>query len=328
MNNTKRTPPSTPIKQTATSTENLINSPILEIAEPADNPNKKRKADTVASSNVERQVMGDDMKKFLETMSQTISQNVKQDTSKLALLMKRDMGSLSQSLKQDIGTVCTKVDRVELKIGGVELKVDEMREEVTKQINHLHAKLADTNDMVMKNSEDVTNIKWQLNELEQMNLAARMDITGVEEEQVIGDIKDVAISAIRSCGIAAIKTTDIVAAFARKPKGYEKPIITAIFISAERKSEIMRIKLANKKPTTIYFGHTMTPATRTIFRRAKIMAKAVGAKTVYVSGGKVVVAFEGGRKIWVSSEADIAGYELPERREEVEPEAEPVPMLT
>lgn len=348
MNNTKRTPTKPNTRATAPLTAKLLAIPAHEIAEPADRHNNKRKSDHIdpinpgESSDAKRKAMGENMKELFEKMSQNINLNMTQTINTFSQVVKKDMKSMSQDLKQDMkkdsqdlklelkqdmGTVCAKVDRVQRKIDDVEQKVDEMRGKITQQIDHLHEKLAATNDQVSKNSDDVTNINWKLNELEQMNLAARMDITGVEEEQVTGDIKSVAISIIRNCGITTIEPADIVAAFARKPKGYDNPIITAIFASAERKSEIMRSKLANKTPTTIYFGHTMTPATRIIFRRAKIMAKHVGAKTVYVSSGKVVVAFDGGRKIWISS-ADIAGYELPlPERREVEPVTDTEDML-
>lgn len=209
------------------------------------------------------------------------------------------------SMHGQIGLIGVKIDRVEQ-------KVDEMHTDFDIRFDNVNDKIAKITDQVEKNTDDVASINWRLNELQQLSLAAKMDITGVEESRLDGDVKSVVISVIESFGIA-IQPTDIIAAFTRKPKGLDKTIITAIFSSADRKSEVMKLKFANKKHTNIYFAHTMTPETRTIFMRARVMAKSTGAKTVYVAGGKVVVAYEGGKKIWVT-EADIAGHVLPEKR--------------
>jgi hypothetical protein len=186
-------------------------------------------------------------------------------------------------------------------------KMNELRGELGLKFDDIDNRFDSIESTVKKTSDDVSTLTAKMNAIEQDKLSAYMDITGVEQsviDPMKSDASKLARYVITSLGIV-LNADDIHHAYLKKLEKSGKTVIVVAFNSKDKKLEIMKKKRDRKALSSIYFDHSMTPATRWIYIQAKKKAKTINAKFVSIRHGSVHIIMNDGRKIKLSSTADL-----------------------
>lgn len=78
-----------------------------------------------------------------------------------------------------------------------------------------------------------------------------------------------------------------------------------VFSDYDEKMKIIKSKRESKDAKNIYFDHAMTPSTRKLLMTAKRRVKEIGAKSAFLSRGRVFVAHDETSKIRINTFDDI-----------------------
>lgn len=199
-------------------------------------------------------------------------------------------------------------------------KINELRGELGLKFDDIDTRFDNIESTVKKTSDDMNTLTAKMNAIEQDKLSAYMDITGVEQsviDQMKSDASKLARYVITSLGIM-LNADEIHHAYLKKLGKSGKTVIVVAFNSKDKKLETMKKKREKKAPSSIYFDHSMTSATRWIYIQAKKKAKTINAKFVSIRYGFVHIIMNDGRKIKLNSTADLEKLDVMSSREEMQ----------
>lgn len=186
-------------------------------------------------------------------------------------------------------------------------KFEEMRNEVNSKIDNANARIDVIATDVEKINDDVDILKSKLNDLDQDKFLDFMDITGISES-VAKQFKSEAIALAHEI-IKGYKInydrSIIKRAYIREIKLLNKFVLVVVFSDYDEKMKIIKSKRDLNDPGTIFFDHSMTPSTRKLLMTAKRRVKEIGARSAFLSRGRVFVAPNETSKIRINTFDDI-----------------------
>lgn len=186
-------------------------------------------------------------------------------------------------------------------------KFEEMKNEVNAKIDNANSRIDVIATDVEKLNDDVDILKWKFNDLEQEKLLHYMDITGIDEstaKQYKSDAVSLAHAIFKSFKILYDHSI-VQRAYIREIKALKKFILVVVFSDYDEKMKIIKLKRESNDPRKIYFDHSMTPSNRKLLMAAKRRVKEIGAKSAFLSRGRVFVAPDEANKIRINTFADI-----------------------
>jgi hypothetical protein len=170
-------------------------------------------------------------------------------------------------------------------------KIDELRENVTTQVNSVKDELTKVANKVDKHEGAINILRRQMNDMDQTKFETHMEIAGIVKAEIEKNRADIATFAknIITGYYKNLSNDSIREAFVRDTPKADFSVIVVIFASADMKNAVMKKKRETKDGTKIYFDDRVTSTTRALFMKAKETAKAIGAKKASLNHGKVSI---------------------------------------
>jgi hypothetical protein len=186
-------------------------------------------------------------------------------------------------------------------------KIDELRDDVTAQVNSVKDEVAKVVMKVDKHDGAIDILRRQMNDMEQSKFDTHMEITGINKAEIEKHRADITSFAKHIIGVyvSNLSSSSIRDVFIRDTRKADFSVIVVIFSTVEQKNAVMKKKRETKDGVKIYFDDRVTTITRAIFMKAKEVAKAIGAKKASMNHGKVTITMQDDSRLKIRWFSDL-----------------------
>jgi len=180
---------------------------------------------------------------------------------------------------------------------------------ITKALDHIETLSA----QIIKLENRIDSNESKINDLQQMNIATHMDITGIDTDKVPSSTKELTAlvtTTLKDCKVKCASQA-IVRCYKREVtiRNTKKTVIGVVFKDLEAKLAVINEKKRIKHPGNIYFDNTLTPRNRQLLSASRIHARKNGMKAFF-SSGKVFISSASQPPIHIASTHDLNTFRL------------------
>jgi hypothetical protein len=212
----------------------------------------------------------------------------------LVELLTQNQNAIVNQVTAQIAPLTTQISEIAKSQEETKAAVEGIRDEV-------NAKFAENGIAQRKIMDDVSDLQAKMNDFEQEKLNANMEITGMDERlmstgKALTEIVKEIFNQLQIAYNDQMITKIYARTFSDKSRAM-KSVITIVFSNVDEKTRVMQEKFQRDKGkvATIFFSHSLTKRNRSLYMRARQIAKKINAKA-YVAAGRVYMKNQDDRK--------------------------------